>query len=156
MDKIMADEPKVSPSDSGKPSVVAFSLSTWMKVAIMAALSLLLMLAIRVPIVPIAPFLTFDFAEVPALILAFALGPWAGAARSSFSPGGQGRRSPGSRSGTGPQVSGWPAPARTARSSRSQNYAPWLLSSAAAVCCALGTGFPAQHRLFRMFRQVVG
>ncbi len=76
----MADEPKVSPSDSGKPSVVAFSLSTWMKVAIMAALSLLLMLAIRVPIVPIAPFLTFDFAEVPALILAFALGPWAGAA----------------------------------------------------------------------------
>lgn len=75
----MADDKKNSLSGSENKNSTSFSLSTWMKIAIMAALSLLLMLAVRVPIVPIAPFLTFDFAEVPALILAFALGPWAGA-----------------------------------------------------------------------------
>ncbi len=75
----MADDNKTSLSGSENKNLTSFSLSTWMKIAIMAALSLLLMLAIRVPIVPIAPFLTFDFAEVPALILAFSLGPWAGA-----------------------------------------------------------------------------
>lgn len=75
----MADDNKTSLSGSENKNSTSFSLSTWMKIAIMAALSLLLMLAVRVPIVPIAPFLTFDFAEVPALILAFSLGPWAGA-----------------------------------------------------------------------------
>ncbi len=75
----MADDNKSSLSGSENKNSTSFSLSTWMKIAIMAALSLLLMLAVRVPIVPIAPFLTFDFAEVPALILAFSLGPWAGA-----------------------------------------------------------------------------
>lgn len=74
----MADENKEKPTES-RGSLAVFSLSSWLKIAIMAALALLLMLAVRVPIVPIAPFLTFDFAEVPALILAFALGPWAGA-----------------------------------------------------------------------------
>ncbi len=75
----MADDNKVSLAEGEPKTLTAFSLSAWMKIAIMAALSLLLMLAVRVPIVPVAPFLTFDFAEVPALILAFALGPWAGA-----------------------------------------------------------------------------
>ncbi len=75
----MADDNKVSLSGNDNKVPTSFSLSTWMKIAIMAALSLLLMLVVRLPIIPIAPFLTFDFAEVPALILAFSFGPWAGA-----------------------------------------------------------------------------
>ncbi|GEM_PF-500178 len=75
----MADDNKVSLSGSDNQVPTSFSLSIWMKIAIMAALSLLLMLAVRLPIIPIAPFLTFDFAEVPALVLAFSLGPWVGA-----------------------------------------------------------------------------
>ena len=75
----MVDENKEKLTET-KGNLAAFGLSSWLKIAIMAAFALLLMLAVRVPIVPIAPFLTFDFAEVPALILAFALGPWAGAA----------------------------------------------------------------------------
>lgn len=75
----MADDNKVSLPGTDNKASTPFNLSTWMKIAIMAALSLLLMLAVRLPIIPIAPFLTFDFAEVPALILAFSLGPLAGA-----------------------------------------------------------------------------
>ena len=57
-----------------------FTLSGWLKIALVSALALLLMLTVRVPIFPLAPFLTYDFSEVPALVLGFILGPWAGIA----------------------------------------------------------------------------
>ena len=58
----------------------AAPLGELMKIAMMSALSLLLMEFVRVPLLPTAPFLTYDFSEVPALILAFTLGPAAGLA----------------------------------------------------------------------------
>ncbi|MBQ7528356.1 ECF transporter S component [bacterium] len=56
------------------------SIGDWLKVALISAISLILMQFIRVPLVPTAPFLTCDFSEVPALMLAFVLGTWAGVA----------------------------------------------------------------------------
>ena len=50
------------------------------KVAVMAGLSLLLMLTLQIPIFPPAPFLTYDLSDVPAMITGFALGPLAGLA----------------------------------------------------------------------------
>ncbi len=47
------------------------------KMALMCAVSLVMLLVIRVPW-PAAPFLVYDPADVPIYITSFALGPWAG------------------------------------------------------------------------------
>lgn len=47
------------------------------KLAMMAAISLVLLLLVRIPFPP-APFLVYDPADVPIYISAFAYGPWAG------------------------------------------------------------------------------
>lgn len=46
--------------------------------AVLSALSLVLMLLIRFPIIPIAPYLIYEPADVPIIIGAFMLGPVAG------------------------------------------------------------------------------
>ncbi len=48
------------------------------KLALLTALSILLMMAIRFPIIPAAPFLEYEPGDVPALIGAFVYGPGAG------------------------------------------------------------------------------
>ncbi|MGM9997787.1 MAG: ECF transporter S component [Candidatus Bruticola sp.] len=70
---------KMSAFPSGSGRSTSFSLSDWLKISIMSALALLLMMTVRLPILPMAPFLTYDFSEVPALVVAFSLGPVAGA-----------------------------------------------------------------------------
>ena len=47
------------------------------KLAMMAAISLVLLLIVRIPFPP-APFLVYDPADLPIYITAFAYGPWAG------------------------------------------------------------------------------
>ena len=47
------------------------------KLAMMAAISLGLLLLVRIPFPP-APFLVYDPADMPIYITAFAYGPWAG------------------------------------------------------------------------------
>lgn len=47
------------------------------KLAMMAAISLVLLLLVRIPFPP-APFLVYDPADMPIYITAFAYGPWAG------------------------------------------------------------------------------
>ena len=47
------------------------------KLAMMAAISLVLLLLVRIPFPP-APFLVYDPADLPIYITAFAYGPWAG------------------------------------------------------------------------------
>lgn len=72
-----------SDSEGRGPSAAGFpgrTLADWLKVAAFSAIALLLMELVRVPLVPAAPFLTYDFSDVPALLLALALGPWAGLA----------------------------------------------------------------------------
>ncbi|MBQ0041291.1 MAG: ECF transporter S component [Clostridiales bacterium] len=49
------------------------------KLAMMAAISLVLLLLVRIPFPP-APFLVYDPADMPIYITAFAYGPWAGLA----------------------------------------------------------------------------
>lgn len=49
------------------------------KMAIMAAISLVLVMLIRIPFPP-APFLEYDPADIPIIISTFAFGPWAGLA----------------------------------------------------------------------------
>lgn len=48
------------------------------KLAVLSALSVVLMLLIRFPIIPAAPFLEYEPGDVPALIGAFIFGPGAG------------------------------------------------------------------------------
>lgn len=48
------------------------------KLALLSALSILLMIAIRFPVIPAAPFLEYEPGDVPALIGAFLYGPGAG------------------------------------------------------------------------------
>jgi len=50
------------------------------KMAVLAALSVVLMLVVRFPIIPSAPFLIYEPADVPILIGAFMYGPAAGLA----------------------------------------------------------------------------
>ncbi|MBQ6582398.1 MAG: ECF transporter S component [Mogibacterium sp.] len=54
-----------------------FSTNTLVKLALMTALSLVLMMLIRVPFPP-APFLVYDPADIPIYITTFAFGPVAG------------------------------------------------------------------------------
>lgn len=49
------------------------------KIALMTAMSLVLMLIIRIPF-PLAPFLVYDPADIPIYICTFAFGPGAGLA----------------------------------------------------------------------------
>ena len=49
------------------------------KIALMTAMSLVLMLLIRIPF-PLAPFLVYDPADIPIYICTFAFGPGAGLA----------------------------------------------------------------------------
>jgi len=53
-------------------------LRTMVRMALLAALSLVLLLLIRFPIIPIAPFLIYEPADVPILIGAFMFGPVSG------------------------------------------------------------------------------
>ncbi|MDD2573851.1 MAG: ECF transporter S component [Firmicutes bacterium] len=48
------------------------------KLALLTALSILLMMVIRFPVIPAAPFLEYEPGDVPALIGAFLYGPGAG------------------------------------------------------------------------------
>jgi riboflavin transporter FmnP len=48
------------------------------RLAMLAALSLMLMFLVRFPIIPTAPFLEYEPGDVPALIAAFLFGPGAG------------------------------------------------------------------------------
>ncbi|MGM9991466.1 MAG: ECF transporter S component [Candidatus Bruticola sp.] len=68
------------PTSSERSHSALFSLADWLKISTLSALALMLMLTVRLPILPMAPFLTYDFSEVPALVAAFSLGPAAGAA----------------------------------------------------------------------------
>ena len=55
----------------------SFSLDRMVKVGILAGISYLLMfIQLPIPIAP--PFMKVDFADVPALIGGFAMGPWYG------------------------------------------------------------------------------
>ncbi len=48
------------------------------RLAVLSALSILLMFLIRFPLIPAAPFLEYEPGDVPALIAAFLFGPGAG------------------------------------------------------------------------------
>ena len=48
------------------------------KLAMLAAISLVFVAIIRIPIFPAAPYLTYDPADIPIFIAAFAFGPLAG------------------------------------------------------------------------------
>lgn len=56
------------------------SLKKWLKVAVLSALAFVFMLFFRLPLLPTAPYLTYDFSDVPALLAAFAMGPMSGVA----------------------------------------------------------------------------
>lgn len=51
------------------------NVNKMVKLAVLAALSLVLMLLVRFPIIPSAPFLEYEPADVPILISAFMYGP---------------------------------------------------------------------------------
>lgn len=55
-----------------------FSLQDLLKIAAAASLSAILMITVRIPLVLSAPFLTYDFSEVPALLMGILWGPAAG------------------------------------------------------------------------------
>ncbi len=55
-------------------------LSVLVKIAVLSALSFMVLFLPHIPIFPPAPFLTYDASEIPALIGGFALGPVAGMA----------------------------------------------------------------------------
>lgn len=55
-----------------------YDVNKLVKLALLSALSILLMMVIRFPIVPSAPFLEYEPGDVPALIGAFLYGPGAG------------------------------------------------------------------------------
>lgn len=55
-----------------------FNANKMVKMAMLAALSIVFMLYTRFPIIPMATFLEFEFADVPILIGAFLYGPAAG------------------------------------------------------------------------------
>ena len=48
------------------------------RMALLAAVSIVCILLIQIPIIPAAPFLKYDMADVPILMGAFMLGPLAG------------------------------------------------------------------------------
>lgn len=54
------------------------NLASLLKMAILSGLAAVLMLMVELPLLPMAPFLTYDFSDIPALIAGFALGPWYG------------------------------------------------------------------------------
>lgn len=54
------------------------NVNKMMKLAMLAAIGLMLMLLIRFPIIPAAPFLEYEPGDVPALIGSFLFGPVAG------------------------------------------------------------------------------
>ncbi|MDO5296041.1 MAG: ECF transporter S component [bacterium] len=55
-------------------------LSNHVKIAVLSGLSFMLLFLPHIPIFPPAPFLTYDFSDIPALIGGFALGPLSGMA----------------------------------------------------------------------------
>lgn len=55
-----------------------YDVNKMVKLAMLAALGLLLMLFVRFPVIPTAPFLEYEPGDVPALIAAFLYGPLAG------------------------------------------------------------------------------
>ena len=55
-----------------------YNVNKLVKLALLSALSILLMMVIRFPIIPSAPFLEYEPGDVPALIGAFLYGPGAG------------------------------------------------------------------------------
>jgi riboflavin transporter FmnP len=48
------------------------------RIAVLSALSIVLVMLIRFPIIPSAPFLEYEPGDVPMLVAAFMYGPWAG------------------------------------------------------------------------------
>lgn len=57
-----------------------FSVKKMVTMAVLSALSIVLMLIIRVPIIPAAPYLIYEPADVPIFIGTFLFGPLAGLA----------------------------------------------------------------------------
>ncbi len=55
-----------------------YDVNKLVKLALLCALSILLMMVIRFPVIPSAPFLEYEPGDVPALIGAFLYGPAAG------------------------------------------------------------------------------
>ena len=55
-----------------------YDVNKLVRLALLSALSILLMMVIRFPIIPSAPFLEYEPGDVPALIGAFLYGPGAG------------------------------------------------------------------------------
>ena len=70
--KLLATENKESVAGSSS------NLASLLKMAILSGLAAVLMLTVELPLLPMAPFLTYDFSDIPALIAGFALGPWYG------------------------------------------------------------------------------
>ena len=58
--------------------VMKIEVNKMVRMAILAALSIVLMMVVRFPIIPSAPFLIYEPADVPILISAFMFGPVAG------------------------------------------------------------------------------
>lgn len=54
------------------------NLNQMVKMGVLCALSIVLLLLIKFPIIPSAPFLEYEPADVPILIGTFMYGPWAG------------------------------------------------------------------------------
>ena len=48
------------------------------EMAMLAAISIVLVMLIRIPLIPAAPFLEYDMADVPVLLAAFLISPGAG------------------------------------------------------------------------------
>ena len=55
-----------------------FTTNKLVKLSVLAALSVVLALFIHLPIIPAAPFLEYDPADIPLLIGTFLFGPWTG------------------------------------------------------------------------------
>lgn len=68
----------IIPATPAQRRFLDWSLACWVKVSLVSSLATVLMLALQVPIFPCAPFLTFDFSDVPAVVAGFAMGPWQG------------------------------------------------------------------------------
>lgn len=58
--------------------MVKLNVNKMVKMALLAALSVVLMLYTRFPIIPSAPFLEFEIADVPVLVGTFLYGPMSG------------------------------------------------------------------------------
>ena len=61
-----------------KKSATRFTTHNLALMGMLSAVSILLVLTVRIPLMPTAPWLTYDMADIPILLGAFILGPVAG------------------------------------------------------------------------------